>query len=110
MKLWNSSTARKTPRRPRISSHAALSLLSRPDAPAFAGVANLGVRPTLGLRRCLLETHVIGDCPDLYGETVSVVFRHFLRPELRFESLDALAVQMHRDKADAVAIFAGQTA
>lgn len=87
-----------------------LSRLSQPDAPALPGVANLGVRPTLGLRRCLLETHVIGASLDLYGETVSVVFRHFLRPELRFESLEALAAQMQRDKADAVAFFAGQTA
>ena len=45
------------------------------DGRTWDGVANIGVRPTLGLRRCLLETHVIGDCPDLYGETVSVVSR-----------------------------------
>ncbi|MEQ1440266.1 bifunctional riboflavin kinase/FAD synthetase [Fontimonas sp. SYSU GA230001] len=87
-----------------------LQRVAQPEAPPLRGVANLGVRPTLGLRRCLLETHVIGDCPDLYGETVSVVFRRYLRPELRFESLAALAAQMQRDKAEAVAFFGGQTA
>ncbi len=74
------------------------------------GVANLGVRPTLGLTRCLLETHVLHGSPDLYGKTVEVRFRQFLRPEARFDSLDALAVQMQRDKADALAFFASHPA
>jgi riboflavin kinase / FMN adenylyltransferase len=73
-------------------------------------VANLGVRPTLGLSRCLLETHVFGESLDLYGATVAVEFKRFLRAEARFDSLDALAAQMQRDKADALAFFAGKPA
>lgn len=74
------------------------------------GVANLGVRPTLGLTRCLLETHVLNGSPDLYGAVVEVRFLQYLRPEERFDSLDALAAQMQRDKADALAFFAAQPA
>lgn len=74
------------------------------------GVANLGVRPTLGLTRCLLETHVLNGSPDLYGATVEVRFRQYLRPEERFDSLDALSAQMQIDKADALAFFGVQPA
>ncbi|HUP92016.1 MAG TPA: bifunctional riboflavin kinase/FAD synthetase [Solimonas sp.] len=69
------------------------------------GVASLGVRPTLGITRCLLETHLFETPADLYGAVMEVEFRHFLRPELRFESLDALAVQMQRDKQAAQALL-----
>ena len=65
------------------------------------GVASLGVRPTLGFTRCLLETHLFGEPGELYGQIMDVVFRHYLRPELHFDSLDALAVQMQRDASDA---------
>lgn len=67
----------------------------------WQGVANIGVRPTLEISRCLLEAHLFGDVGDLYGEILNVSFRHFLRPELRFESLDALRKQMHCDAQQA---------
>lgn len=85
-------------------------VLDEADAgPVWQGVANLGVRPTLGLRQCLLETHVFDASPDLYGRTLEVRPWRFLRPELRFDSIDALAAQMHRDKADAMAFFRDAT-
>ncbi|SFF66126.1 riboflavin kinase / FMN adenylyltransferase [Fontimonas thermophila] len=87
-----------------------LRVLNWAGAPAWPGVANLGVRPTLGLTRCLLETHVLGECRDLYGLTVEICFRRFLRPEARFDSLEALGAQMQRDKAAALAFFASKPA
>lgn len=69
------------------------------------GVAALGVRPTLGLTHCLLETHLFEPPGDIYGQRLEVEFRHFLRPELRFDSLDALKLQMHQDKLDAMAFL-----
>lgn len=67
----------------------------------WQGVANIGVRPTLENSRCLLEAHLFGDVGDLYGAVLRVDFRRFLRPELRFDSLDALREQMHRDASQA---------
>lgn len=65
------------------------------------GVASLGVRPTLGLTQCLLETHLFESPGDIYGQLMEVEFTHYLRPELKFDSLDALKVQMHLDKQQA---------
>ncbi|HET8880799.1 MAG TPA: riboflavin kinase, partial [Solimonas sp.] len=75
------------------------------DPRDWPGVAAIGVRPTLGITRCLLETHFFDPPGDLYGRNVSVEFRHYLRPEERFDSLDALKAQMQRDKADAMAFL-----
>ncbi len=80
------------------------------DAHWRPAVANLGVRPTLGMTRCLLETHVLDADLDLYGATVEVRFLRFLRPEARFDSLEALRMQMMRDRDAALAFFAADSA
>ena len=77
---------------------------------AWQGVASLGIRPTLGLTRCLLETHIFGQPGELYGATLEVEFCRYLRPELKFDSLDALGVQMQRDGDEARAFFAANPA
>lgn len=76
---------------------------------ALAGVASLGTRPTVGGRTQLLETHVFDFAGDLYGREIEVEFVARLRDELRFESVDAMVVQMHRDARDARATLAAQS-
>lgn len=73
-----------------------------PERPqGAAGVASLGVRPTLGMTACLLETHVFGGPLELYGVEMEVELWRYLRPQLRFDSLDALAAQMQVDGEEA---------
>ena len=68
------------------------------DGQSHPGVANLGVRPTVadGPRR-LLEVHLFDFSGDLYGRDLEVDFLEFLRPEKKFESLDALREGIARD-------------
>jgi len=66
-----------------------------------SGVANLGMRPTVGGTRPQLETHLFDFAGDLYGKTVAVELLAFLRPERKFESLDALKAQIAQDSARA---------
>jgi len=68
-----------------------------PGGERVPGAANLGIRPTVGGRACLLEVHLIGYRGNLYGERIDVRFRSFLRPEARFETTDALRSQMLAD-------------
>lgn len=75
------------------------------DAAPLPGVANIGVRPTVGGRRCLLEVHLFDFDRDIYGRHVQVEFRARLREEKRFESLQALCAQIDRDVAEARACF-----
>lgn len=64
------------------------------------GVANVGVRPTVGEQfRANLETHLLDFEGDLYGSRLEVTFREKLREEQKFDSLDALQAQIHEDIA-----------
>jgi riboflavin kinase/FMN adenylyltransferase len=73
---------------------------------ALGGVASLGTRPTVGGTEPLLEAHVFDYAGDLYGRELEVEFVARLRDELRFDGVDALIAQMHRDAAAARAALA----
>ena len=61
------------------------------------GVANLGTRPTVGGDKRLLEVHLFGFAGDLYGRNLDVQFVAHLRPEEKFDSLEALRSQIEKD-------------
>jgi riboflavin kinase / FMN adenylyltransferase len=65
------------------------------------GVASLGTRPTVNGTEPLLEVHVFDFSGDLYGSAIEVEFVAKLRDEAKFDSLDALVVQMKVDGAQA---------
>ncbi|KAF4513749.1 UNVERIFIED_CONTAM: hypothetical protein B566_EDAN011668 [Ephemera danica] len=69
------------------------------------GVANLGVRPTVGGTRPLLEVHLFDFDRDIYGAHISVRFAHKLRDEQRFPNFDALKAQIMADAVAARAFF-----
>jgi len=69
------------------------------------GVANLGIRPTLGGTRPLLEVHLFDFDRDIYGTHLSVRFVHKLRNEQRFPNFDALKAQIATYAAAARAFF-----
>jgi len=76
-------------------------VIAREGSREWKGVASLGIRPTLNLSQCLLETYLFDAQVDLYGKVLEVEFRHFLRPELKFDSLETLKTRMHEDAAEA---------
>ncbi|MDO4581897.1 MAG: bifunctional riboflavin kinase/FAD synthetase [Bacillota bacterium] len=68
----------------------------------YDGVANFGVKPTIGGEiRPLVEAHLFDAQPDLYGEWIQVYFADFLRPEKRFSSLAQLSEQITADSLTA---------
>ena len=77
-----------------------------PDGRVLDGAANLGIRPTFEPPRELLEPYFFDFDGDLYGRTVEVELIAFLRPEAKFDSLDALTAQMARDCEEARARLA----
>ena len=68
-------------------------------------VTNVGTRPTFAGGALTVESHLLEFDDDLYGERVEVRFLARLRDERRFESADALADQIARDRAAASAWF-----
>ncbi len=71
-----------------------------------AGVASLGVRPTVGGKIPLLEVHLFDFNDDIYGHHMRVALVNFQRPEIKFDSLDDMRVQMKEDEQRARATLA----
>jgi riboflavin kinase / FMN adenylyltransferase len=70
------------------------------------GVANLGRRPTVDGKGIVLEVHVFDYAGDLYSRQVRVAFVEHLRPERKFDGLEALRAQIARDCDTARAMLA----
>ena len=75
------------------------------DGAVHAGVASYGRRPTVDNGAALLEVYLLNFSGDLYGKTVEVAFVGWIRPEEKFDGLDALVHQIHDDVDKARAIL-----
>ncbi len=71
------------------------------------GVANYGVRPTVGqASRPLLEAHVLGGTALVAGDSITVHWLRFLREERRFAGVEQLRAQIAQDRENALEFFA----
>lgn len=65
----------------------------------WKGMLNIGHRPTLNNGNNLsIEVHILDFQSDIYNHKIRIEFIHFLRPELKFSSVDELVSQMLKDK------------
>lgn len=69
---------------------------------------SVGVRPTFEVAGRTVETFILDFDEDLYGTEVSIDFIERIRPELQFDSVDALIEQMDRDVEQARGILAAE--
>jgi riboflavin kinase / FMN adenylyltransferase len=76
------------------------------DDSEYAGVASLGVRPTFDPPKELLEAVLFDFDGDLYGRTIEVALHAFLRPEMKFDGVEALKRQMDKDAEEARRLLA----
>ena len=88
---------------PRLGVYAVRAALTEGDGAGawMAGVANLGVRPTVNDRGVLLEVHLFDRDIDLYGRGLRVRLVDFIRPERKFGGLEELKAQIAADAARA---------
>lgn len=63
----------------------------------YLAVTNVGVRPTVAGEHVTVEPWILDFDGDLYGKTITLHFHAFLRPEQKFDSLDALKTQIQTD-------------
>ncbi len=76
-----------------------------PDGRVIDGVANLGVRPMFEIEQPLLEVWLLDFNESLYGQTLETELVALLRPEMNFDSLAALKVQIEADAVAARAVL-----
>ncbi|MFN3520897.1 MAG: bifunctional riboflavin kinase/FAD synthetase [Phenylobacterium sp.] len=72
-----------------------------PDGREVPGVANIGVNPTVGEVDPRLEVWLFDFDEDLYDQTLETDLVAFLRPELKFDGLDAMVAQIREDARQA---------
>ncbi|WP_372839416.1 bifunctional riboflavin kinase/FAD synthetase [Phaeovulum sp.] len=83
---------------PRMGVYAVrVEVLGGPQAGEYDGVASLGVRPMFGRNAPNLETYIFDFSGDLYDQHLSVALVDYLRPEIKFASLEALVTQIEAD-------------
>lgn len=76
----------------------------------FPAVTNVGVRPTVDTDGGVtIESHLLEPAGDLYGADCRVEFLKMLRPEKRFENLEALRAQITEDAERTKAYFSGRS-
>ena len=81
-----------------IPSHGVYAVRCRTPYGWFAGVANVGVHPTVDEHaRVNCETYLLGLNADLYGQSVRIEFLEFIRPEQRFGSPEQLTDAIRND-------------
>lgn len=63
----------------------------------YRAMSNVGIRPSVGGKELLLETHVVNFTGDLYGKRLRISLIEKLRDEKRFASISDLKEQLLRD-------------
>lgn len=74
----------------------------------YHGVTNIGKKPTVGEYAVGVETYLMDFHQNIYGEEIQVFFHEFIRPEKKFESVEALRRQVEQDKETAREILEGK--
>ncbi|MBR5309309.1 MAG: bifunctional riboflavin kinase/FAD synthetase [Clostridia bacterium] len=80
------------------------------DGVIYKGVSNIGIRPTTdseteNSRLVNCETYLMGFSGDAYGKEITVYFNDFIRPEMKFDSVEALKERISEDVLTAKEYF-----
>ena len=90
--------------RPRFGIYAVTGRIVATGQP-LNGAASIGIRPMFDPPKELLEPYFFDFSGDLYGQEIEVALHHFLRPEMKFDSIAALQAQMAEDCDEAQRIL-----
>ncbi len=79
------------------------------DGKAYDGMLNIGIRPTFRGEEKTIENHLFNFDQDIYGKAVRTEFIDYLRPERKFDSIEALKNQLAVDERQAKQILKNQS-
>ena len=68
------------------------------DKRTLKGMMNIGMRPTVGGTKRVIEVHIFDFDEDIYHKTIRITLIKWLRPEQKFNGLDELKVQLAKDE------------
>ena len=79
------------------------------DGAVYPAVTNVGTRPTVSGHHATVEPWILGFEGDLYGREIILEFYKFLRPEQKFDSLQALQAEIQKNAAQTLEYFEKKT-
>ncbi|MEO8568163.1 MAG: riboflavin kinase, partial [Ginsengibacter sp.] len=65
------------------------------------GMMNIGIRPTVGGTKRIIEVNIFNFNKSIYSKTIRVYIKNYIRPEIKFDGLEALKTQLSEDKRNA---------
>lgn len=71
----------------------------------YGGMLYIGYRPTIHGTKRNIEVNIFNFNRDIYGETIAVYFHKMIRGDMKFNSLEELAKQLHQDQIDALRVL-----
>jgi riboflavin kinase/FMN adenylyltransferase len=71
----------------------------------FYGMGNIGTRPTFDRHDQTIEVHILDFDHEIYGDNLTIYWVERIRDEIKFRDLDALRVQLIKDKQTVLAFF-----
>ncbi len=72
------------------------------ECKTYKGMMSIGFRPTVNGKLRVTEINLFDFNKEIYGETIRVYVKKYLRAEVKFDGLEALKMQLHKDKEDSL--------
>lgn len=73
---------------------------------SYKGMMNIGLRPTVDGKKRVIEVNIFDFNEDIYGQTLQVHVQQYIRGEVKFNGLEELKSQLHKDQLTAAAVLA----
>jgi riboflavin kinase/FMN adenylyltransferase len=71
----------------------------------YKGMMSIGFRPTVDGKKRVIEVNVFDFNKDIYGKTIRVFVKKFLRAEVKFNTLEELVKQIDQDKINSLQVL-----
>ncbi len=75
------------------------------DGTRYKAMMSIGFRPTVNGKKRVVEVNIFDFANDIYGKVIRVYVKKYLRSEVKFDGLEALKQQLHKDKVDSLAVL-----
>ena len=73
------------------------------EGKTYKGMMSIGFRPTVNGKLRVTEVNIFDFSKEIYGQTIRITVKKYLRSEVKFDGLEALKIQLHQDKIDSLA-------
>ncbi len=78
---------------------------AEPASGRLKGMMSIGFRPTVDGKKRVIEVNLFDFNQDIYGKTIRIYIKKYLREEIKFDSLEALVKQIDQDKIDSINVL-----